>query len=165
MKSQTTLYIAGEQVTTLYFVEKESDTTPLLWMDVRADLTFHERAGISDAVAHAIKAAEEDAREKHPNASETLISRLAIVNILAPEVLEAVAPYVLDWSVGEMKRGKPVKITPPAIGGADQLRYLPEACVSRLVTHLLGGSTREYDLKTSLVVTDPVPKVDAEAVD
>lgn len=135
---RTSLYIPQEQTITLWFVrEGASDDTPELWVTVRADLTFDERGTLQAAIRDMLASvrgrtdAEEGKETPEPDINP---------------VWEAVAPFVLDWSVGRLVKGKAVKVDPPAIAGGKQFALISETFVGHIVNHLLKRSEGQVEL-------------------
>lgn len=143
-KTETPLYIPGEQVQTIYFTKpggKDPDTGEereivMLWMDVKADLTFDERRRLFWD--------ESDLPDKLDEHGEPVIGKDGKPEKLPKsqeEIWELLAPFVLDWSVGERIKGKEVKVDPPAVAGGKQFGLIAEQYVIELMRDLRFRST------------------------
>lgn len=143
-KQDFDLYIPEDQTITLWFVrEGMPDDKPELWVDIRADLTFNERKALQETTQNLTAEIEDRLRAENAKKPEEdqvddqEIKRQAARELQVEAVWDAIAPYVLDWSVGERIDGKPVKIDPPAVAGGQQLALISESHVIRIINTLM----------------------------
>lgn len=150
-KADFQTYVPELETITLWFVRKETRVedgeaqevdVPLFWADVRADLTFAERDRMQKAIQDITAPIERrllTENKKKPVADrldEVEIKRQASIEMNVEDMWGVMAPYVLDWSVGELVDGKTIPVDPPAKAGAQQFKYIAEEFTSRIFIHL-----------------------------
>ena len=139
------LYIPDDQTATLYFT-KEGPKDPetgkpteitVLWMDVKADLTFDDRKVLFWE--------EDDLQDELDDDGNPVMDADGNVKKkpLGDEVVwDRLAPFVLDWSVGTRDgKGKPTKADPPSVAGGKQFGLISEVYVRQLLRDLRFRST------------------------
>lgn len=134
------LYIPGEQVATLLFTKKgdidpdtgKAEEITVMWMEVKADLTFDDRAKLFWG--------EEDLTDRLDAEGNPMLDSEGkpMKQPLSDEdVWERLAPFVLNWSVGERDaKGNAHPVPPPAEGGPDQFRLIHPSYVAKLLADL-----------------------------
>lgn len=147
-KRDIDLYIPGDQTATLLFTKKgeidpetgEAKEIVVMWMDVKADLTFKDRERLfwDDSEHNIVK--DDDGNPVLDKNGKTIKEPL-------PDefVWDRLAPFVLDWSVGERVNGKAVKIAPPAEAGGKQFELISPDYVRKLLADLRFRSTGKVD--------------------
>lgn len=149
------LYIPEDQTATIYFtkqgpVDPESGKpteVPVMWMEVKADLTFDDRKSLFWDEDELEDLLGEDGKPVLADDGKVAKQPLPI-----ERVYDRLAPFVLDWSVGRKgEDGKPERVDPPSVGGPGQLALIHEAYVWELLRDLRFRSTGK-------VSTDFLPK-------
>jgi hypothetical protein len=110
------LYIPRQQTKTIWFMKEgdESDQVELS-VTIRADL-------LNDELETLVWPTKDDDGEP--------------IVIEIDDVRERIAPFILDWNVGELRDGKPVKADPPAVAGGEALEAIADAYTWRLLTEI-----------------------------
>lgn len=134
------LYIPDEQTATILFTKKgdidpetgEAAEVTVMWMEVKADLTFDDRQRLFWN--------EEELPQRRDEAGELVFDKNGKpVRDPRPdeEVWDVLAPFVLDWSVGQKDaKGKAVKVPPPAEAGGEQFGLINPTYVAKLLSDL-----------------------------
>lgn len=160
-KADFNTYVPELETITLWFVRKETREVdgevqevdvPLFWADVRADLTFAERERMQKAIQDLTAPIErrlEAENKKKPKADrldDVEIKRKASMEFDVKDLWGVLAPYVLDWSVGELVDGKKVPVPAPAEGGGGQFEYIAEEFTTKIFVHLWTRSQGDVDV-------------------
>lgn len=144
-RKPTELYIPEEQTATILFT-KNGETDPetgksedvvVMWMDVKADLTFNDRSSLFWDESELDDRLDDDGNVMLDKKGKPLKQPMQ-----DEAIWERLAPFVLAWSVGERdKNGEAVPVPPPSEAGAQQFRLINPQYVAKLLADLRFRST------------------------